>query len=100
MAELKELGISIVAASVDPIDKAKIVADQVSFPVGYGVTRELADALGSWWEDRRQIIQPTEFILDETNTVLASSYSDGPLARMLVDDVLAWVRHRESQKQK
>jgi peroxiredoxin len=99
-AELKELGVAVATASVDPIDKAQIVADEVNFPVGYGVTRDIAETLGSWWEDRRQIIQPTEFVLDGDDTVLAASYSDGPLGRILADDVLAWVRHRNAQMQK
>ena len=63
----------------------------MSFPVGYGVTREIANTLGSWWEDRRQIIQPSEFLLGPDNTVMASSYSDGPLGRMLADDVVGLV---------
>jgi peroxiredoxin len=96
--ELQALGVSIVAASVDPIDKAKIVADEVPFPVGFGVTRDIADKLGSWWEERRQIIQPSEFLLGAANTVLASSYSDGPLGRFLADDVIANVKFQESRK--
>ena len=51
----------VVASSVDPIDKAQEVADEVNFPIGYGLTKDTADLLGSWWEDRRQIIQPSEF---------------------------------------
>ena len=57
-AALDNLGISVVAASIDTEDKSKEVADEVNFPVGEGVSREIADALGSWWEDRRSIIQP------------------------------------------
>ena len=55
------------------------VASDLAFPVAHGVTRADADALGSWWEDRRSIVQPSEFILGADNTVLASSYSDGPI---------------------
>ena len=87
-AELKELGVSVVAASVDPIDKAKEVADEVNFAVGYGVTRDIANALGSWWEERRQIIQPSEFLLGAENKVMASSYSDGPIGRVSDDDII------------
>ncbi len=97
-AELDALGIKVVASSVDPIDKAKEVADEVSFPIGYGVTRDIADKLGSWWEDRRQIIQPSEFLLNEDNKVMASSYSDGPLGRMQGEDVIALVKFYESRK--
>ena len=87
-AELDNLGISVVAASIDTEDKSKEVADEVNFPVGEGVPREIADALGSWWEDRRSIIQPSEFILGPDNKVMASSYSDGPLGRMQADDMV------------
>ena len=96
-AELEKLGISVVAASVDPADKAQEVATEVSFPVGMEVGREIADALGSWWEDRRQIIQPSEFILGEDNKVLASSYADGPLGRMQAGDVIQLINFYESR---
>lgn len=86
------------AASVDPLDKAKIVADEVPFPVAHGVTRDIANALGAWWEDRRQIIQPSEFLLGADNKVMASSYSDGPLGRFQAEDVIALVKFYESRK--
>lgn len=99
--EFDKLGVSIVAASVDPIEKAKEVADEVNFPVGYGVTREQADSLGSWWEDRRQIIQPSEFVLGpDSNNVISASYSDGPLGRMDAADIVKMVNFYESQKNK
>lgn len=97
METLAGMNASVVAASVDPIDKAKEVADEVNFPVGYGVTRDIADALGSWWEDRRQIIQPSEFVLGDKNKVLVSSYSDGPLGRILAEDVIALLKFLESR---
>ena len=98
LKQLESIGASVVAASIDDIDKAKEVADEVSFPVGYGVTREMADALGAWWEDRRGIIQPSEFILGEDNKVVVSSYSDGPLGRTEAADVVKLVNFYESRK--
>ncbi len=97
-AELSELGITVAAASVDPIEKAKEVADELNFPIGYEVTREQADRLGSWWEDRRQIIQPSEFILNDQNIVVGSSYSDGPLARTQAEDVISLIKILEARK--
>lgn len=90
--ELDALDAKIVAASVDPIDKAREVAAEVSFPVAYGVTREIADMLGAWWEDRRAIIQPSEFIVDATGKVVVSSYSDGPLGRIDGADAVRLVK--------
>ena len=88
-SDLDALDISVVAASVDAVDKAREVADEVSFPVAYGVTREQADRFGAWWEKGRGIIQPSEFILDRTGKVVHSSYSAGPLARTRADEVLS-----------
>ena len=88
----------MVSASVDPIDKAEEVAAEVSFSVGYGATRTDADTLGSFWEERRSIIQPSEFILDPTGKVMFSSYSDGPLARLEPADLLRWINFQESKK--
>ena len=96
-AELEKLGISVVAASVDPIDKAQEVANEVTFPVGMEVSRETAEKLGSWWEDRRNIIQPSEFILGPENKVIASSYCDGPLGRMQAADIIKLITFYESR---
>ena len=96
--ELEDIGAKIVAASIDPIDKAQEVANDVSFPVGYEVSREIADTLGSWWEDRRSIIQPSEFIVGADNKIVVSSYSDGPLGRIDAADVVKLVNFYESRK--
>jgi len=97
-AELDALGVTVFAASVDPEEKSKPVADEINFPLGYGVTRAQADLLGSWWEDRRQIIQPSEFILNAEAKVIGSSYSDGPLGRIEAADVVRLVNFYEAQK--
>lgn len=95
--ELDELGVKVVAASVDPIDKAKLVADEVSFPVGYGVTRAMADQLGSWWEERRSIIQPSEFLVAADGKVRAATYSSGPIGRVHPADVVRLVNFYDKQ---
>jgi len=95
--ELRAANASVVAASVDDIDNAAKIADGKGFPFGYGVSREIADTLGSWWEDRRQIIQPSEFVVNgETGKVVLSSYSDGPLGRLDAGDVIRLVNFYES----
>jgi peroxiredoxin len=96
--ELDALGAKVVAASVDPIDKAREVAAEVSFAVGYGVTRDTAELLGSFWEERRSIIQPSEFIVGADGKVVVSSYSDGPLGRIDGADAVKLIRFYESRK--
>ena len=98
--DLAALGAKVIAASVDTIDKGREVSAEVSFPVAYGVTREIADELGAWWEDRRSIIQPAEFVLGADGKVIASSYSDGPIGRIDAADVIRMIKHREAQARK
>ena len=99
-SELEGLGASIVAASVDDPEKAGEIADGKGFAFGHSVTRADADALGSWWEDRRGIIQPSEFLLNAENKVMASSYSDGPIGRMDAADIVKVINFVEAQKAK
>lgn len=89
----------VLAASIDTGDNAKEVADGLSFPIAEGVTRKQADLLGSWWEDRRGIIQPSEFLLDGDGKVLTSSYSSGPLGRIEAEDIIKLVGLFERRKQ-
>jgi len=96
--ELDKLSVKVVAASVDDLENAKTIADQNNFPIGYGVTKDLADQLGAFWEDRRQIIQPTQFIINAEGKVMTSAYADGPLGRIDAEDVVKMVNFYESMK--
>lgn len=66
--------------------------------MAHGVTREDATKLDSWWEDRRSIIQPSEFILNAEGKVLTSTYSSGPIGRMAAADVVKMLNFYESRK--
>ncbi len=96
--ELKSIGASVVAASVDSGDKAQEVADGLPFPVAQGVDRTIADSIGAWWEDKRNFIQPSEFVVGGDGRVVTSSYSSGPLGRIDGADVVKLVQFYESRK--
>ncbi len=96
--EFEARGVSILAGSVDDEGKARKLADGKSFPFAWGMTRADADRIGAWWEDRRGIVQPSEFILDGENRVQASSYSDGPLGRMDAADALRLIDLYEARR--
>jgi len=97
-AELDTVGAAIIAASVDPLDKAQEVQAELDFPVAYGVTREQADSIGSWWEDRRSIVQPSEFILNAAGKVVSATYSTGPIGRVMPEDALKLFKFVERNK--
>jgi peroxiredoxin len=91
--ELAELGVSVWAASVDAEEKTNEVrASGISFPLGWGVSRELADRLGSWWDESRGYMQPAELIFRRDGRIVQSSYSSGPLARTDPADVISLLR--------
>ena len=94
----EDLNIKVFAASVDPEDKAQEVAEDVSFPVGFGAGEEHRNLLGSWWEERRGLIQPSEFIIDSNGKVVTSSYSSGPIGRIDAQDVIKMINFLESKK--
>ena len=98
--QIAAAGAKVVAVSVDPIEKAREVAAGVSFPIGYGATREIADKVGAWWEDRRSIIQPSEFIIGPDGKIMTSSYSSGPLGRIEPMDVVRMLNFYEAQQKK
>jgi peroxiredoxin len=98
--ELEALGIKIAAASVDPLDKAREVAAELSYPVGYGVTRTMAEQIGAWWEERRSILQPSEFLVGADGKVRASTYSSGPIGRVDPADVIRLVNFYDKQAKK
>ena len=85
--EFDKLDTQILTASIDTGENSQLVQDEVSFSIGEGVSRETADALGSWWKDRRSIIQPSEFLLGMDNAILYSSYSSGSIVRTLAEDM-------------
>ncbi len=96
--EFDAVNASILAASVDPLDKAAEVQADLAFPIIYGVTRTQADSIGSWWEDRRSIIQPSEFILNASGKVVSATYSTGPIGRVMPEDALKMINFVERNK--
>ena len=98
---LAEMGVAIVGASVEPKEVVQEMATKsgVSFPMAYGVTREDADGLGSWWsDDRGGYIQPTEFLLGRGGTVLGAMYASGPVGRISPDEAVHFIESRERRR--
>ena len=99
VAALADAGVGfILAASVDTGEAAREVAAGLDFPVAEGVTRDQARTLDAWWEDRRSIIQPSEFVLNRDGRVITSTYSSGPIGRMDAEDVVRLVNFLERRK--
>jgi len=85
---------------VDDQEKTAEVAEDLGFPVAYGMTREQGDAMGFWWEEKRQIIQPSEFLLSRSGKVMISVYSNGPIGRMDPQETLKLIKYLNAQRAK
>ena len=99
--ELTELGVTVIAATVDDREAVAAMAEEegLTFPIAYGVTQESVASLAPWWtEDNRhgRYLQPMEFLL-RRDTVLGSMYASGPIGRMDVEQALAFIRSREQR---
>lgn len=79
------------ALSTDSREEAQATVDkhQVKFPVLYGMDGpKTAEMLGSYYEEKRNIIQPTGFILTPDKTILSVTTTSGPVGRLSATDVI------------
>jgi hypothetical protein len=86
--------IAVVAASTDSGDKAVETVRRLglSFPVGFGLPLEAtAEALGAFYELRRQILHATGFVLRPGGAIAVAAYSSGAIGRLTPADVLTLV---------
>ncbi|MBK87776.1 MAG: hypothetical protein CMQ44_02870 [Gammaproteobacteria bacterium] len=68
--------------------------------MAYGITREQGDAMGAWWEARRDHIQPSEFVLSQSGRVMFSTYSNSPVGRMDPEETLTLLKFLNAQRAK
>lgn len=84
---------------MDSLAKTQEVAAPLNFPVAYGVTRDIGDALGAWWDEARDFIQPSEFVLNQRGKVVFSTYSNSPVGRMDPAETLTLIEFLNSRSQ-
>jgi peroxiredoxin len=93
--------ITVIAGSVDPIEKAKETAQKakVTFPVGYGLDPErVSEITGAFYEKGRNILHAANFLIRPDKTIEVACYSSGPIGRFAAKDVLGLVKFYKSRK--
>lgn len=93
--KLQEEGVKVVAASVDTEEQAQGTIDEcgIHFPVGYGLdNKQVSELLGCFYEEKRQILHSTGYVLKPDGTVAVGVYSTGPIGRLVWQDVLNMVQ--------
>ncbi len=72
---------------------------KLEFPLVWGLkVPDDADRIGAWRDDKRPMIQPSEFLIGRDGKILSATYSTGPIGRLRAEDVLSLVRFMESRK--
>ncbi len=98
----REEGITVIAGSIDPLDKARETVEKhsLTYPVAYGLpVKETAAALGAFYEEKRGILQSTGFVVKPDRTISVSQYSSGPIGRLVWQDVIGLVQfYKKSAK--
>jgi peroxiredoxin len=95
-AKLEELGIAVVALSVDDAATTRqtISENELTFPVGHSADPDvIAAATGAFVNPDPRYVQSTGFVLDPRGRVIVSVYSSGAIGRLVADDVAGMVRY-------
>jgi len=71
----------------------------LTFPLLYGVDGPTtAETLGCWYEEKRNILQASAFIIDPQRNILNVTYSSGPIGRLRAQDALGLIGFYAKQK--
>ena len=93
--------VAVIAASVDPIEKAKEMADKskVTYPVAYGLDAEkVSEITGAYYDKEKKYIHATSFLIRPDKTVEVACYSSAQIGRFVAKDVLRLVKFYKSRK--
>lgn len=99
VATFNELGIQVVALSVDDEATTAALVEKLRlpFPVAYGVDADHVAALTGAYVNRQPLhLQTTGFVLDPSGNVITAVYSSGAIGRLTADDVAGFVRYVKS----
>lgn len=97
--ELAELGVKVVAFSVDDEEttRALVAKHRLPFRVGYGADADgVARLTGAYTNPEPHHLQTTGFVLDAQGRVVIAVYSSGAIGRLVAADVAGFVRYLKS----
>lgn len=95
LPELKQLGITVLAASVDGPGEARKTAEtlKLAYPVAHSLDYQaVSHSTGAFIEHERKILHATGFLLRPDLRIHVACYSTGPIGRLTPNDVSALVR--------
>jgi alkyl hydroperoxide reductase subunit AhpC len=94
--EFKSEQIKVIAASVDPIEKAKDLVDKIgiTYSVGYGlIAEEISKITGAYYDKEKKYLHAAGFLLRPDKSILVACYSSGAIGRLVAKDVMQLVQY-------
>ena len=98
-SKLQKLNTQIIAASSDNLDNSTAIAADLPYPVAHSASKDHGDKMGSWWEERRGLIQPSGFVLNHEGKVLSATYSSAAIGRIDGADAVKFITFQEKLRQ-
>jgi peroxiredoxin len=98
--ELDDLGVKVVALSVDDKVTSAGLASKTNFPfpMGYGADAyKVSSITGAITNDSPRYLQPTAFTLTPDGKVLAAVYSSSAIGRLVAKDLIGFVTFVKSK---
>lgn len=81
---------------MDTEEQAKGTVEEcgLEFPMGYGLdNKAISELTGCFYEEKRQILHSTGYLIKPDGTVAVGVYSSGPIGRLVWQDVHAVVQY-------
>lgn len=87
---------SIIAGSVDPIEKAREAVEKTGavYPVAHSLDAvEISRITGAFYESDKKFLHATGFLIRPDNTIDVVCYSSGPVGRFVAKELLGLVKY-------
>lgn len=97
--DFEKLNIQIIIASADSLEYANKMKDKVivTFKIGWGLNaQEVSTKTGAFFDDKKNYIHATGFIINPEGKIVVASYSTGAIGRLTAADTLALILYRMS----
>ncbi len=81
---------------MDTEEQAQGTVDEcgINFPVGYGLdNKKISELTGCFYEEKRQILHGTGYVLKPDGGIAVGVYSSGPIGRIVWQDVVAMTQY-------
>jgi peroxiredoxin len=96
--ELEEVGVRVVALSVDDAETSRATAEKrrILFPLGHSADAgALAGLTGAYLGGGGSYLESTGFVLDPDGRIVTSVYSSNAIGRLLPEDVVGFIKHMQ-----